>query len=92
MVSTLLLGALVSVSIEILRGLTLPSCGLAVHERLRVISSKQGAWKIFPSIVPITVFSVIAPQAKITIPERIVPRMLKKSECKVSPRERVRRE
>jgi hypothetical protein len=45
-----------------------------------------------PLITPIIVFSVIAPQAKITIPERVVPRMLKKSECKVSPRDRVRRE
>jgi len=38
------------------------------------------------------VFNVIVPQAKITIPERVVPRMLKKAECKASPRERVRRE
>lgn len=45
-----------------------------------------------PSIAPIIVFNVIVPQAKITIPERVVPRMLKKFECKVSPRERVRRE
>ena len=57
-----------------------------------MISSKQGAWKMSPSIVPMTVFNVIVPQANITIPERIVPRMLKKFECRVSPRDRVRRE
>ena len=72
--------------------MTLLSCGLVVHATLRVISSKQGAWKMSPSIVPIIVFNVIVPQANITIPERVVPRMLKKSECRVSPRERVRRE
>jgi hypothetical protein len=44
-----------------------------------------------PWIVPIIVFIVIAPQAKVIIPERDVPRMLKKLEFKVSPRERVRR-
>ena len=90
---TLPLGAFISIPVEILGGVTLSSsCGLTVHVTLRVISSKQGAWKISPSIVPIIVFNVIVPQTKITIPERIVPRMLKKSECKVSPRERVRRE
>jgi len=90
-VCTLLLGTLISILVEILGGLTLFPSGLIVHARLRVISSKQGAWKMSPSIVPRIVFNVIVPQANITIPERVVPRMLKKSECKVSPRERVRR-
>lgn len=86
------LGALISIPVEILGGATLSSCGLTVHATLRVISSRQGAWKMSPSIVPMIVFNVIVPQAKITILERVVPRMLKKLECKVSPRERVRRE
>lgn len=92
LVCTLPLGTLISIPVEVSGGLTLFSCGLAVHARLRLISSKQGAWKMSPSIVPMIVFNVIVPQANITIPERIVPRMLKKSESKVSPRDRVRRE
>ena len=43
-------------------------------------------------MVPMIVFNVIVPQARITIPERVVPRTPKKFECKDSPRERVRRE
>ena len=67
-------------------------CVSAAHARLRVVSSKQGAWKISPSMVPMIVFNVIVPQARIMIQERVVPRILKKAECKASPRERVRRE
>jgi hypothetical protein len=59
---------------------------------LRGRPSKYGAWKISPLIVPIIVFNAIAPQAKVVTPVRNVPRMLKKFEFKVSPRERVRRE